>query len=109
MKDAQGGLVAQVELNSPASNDGVEIGDVITSVNGETVKDWPDLARKIAAIALGTAIKIGVFRNGQNKTLTVTVGALPEAVEQKPASEATILGLILAPASVVEEPAIRAS
>ena len=101
MKDAQGGLVAQVEPNSPARNDGVEIGDVITSVNGETVKDWPDLARKIAAIAPGTSIKIGVFRNGQNKTLTVTVGALPEAVEQKPASEATILGLILAPASVV--------
>jgi len=70
----EGALVAQLEPNSPAAKGGIEAGDVLTSVNGEAVKDSRDLARKMAAIAPGTATNVGIFRNGQEKTITVTWG-----------------------------------
>jgi len=105
LKNAEGALVAQVEPNSPAAKSGMEIGDVIHSVNGEAVKDSRDLARRIAAIAPGTPAKFGVLRNGQEKTISLTLGRLPrtsaEAEEQKAPREPPVLGLTLAPAGTI--------
>ena len=107
VKNAEGALVAYVEPDSPAAKGGIEVGDVITSVNSEAVKESRDLARKIAATAPGTQAKLGVFRNGQEKTITVTLGKFPrasteaKAEEQRAQSEATVLGLKLAPASIL--------
>jgi serine protease Do len=107
LKTPEGALVAQLEPNSPAAKAGTETGDVITSVNGEAVKDSRDLARKIAAMTPGTATNVSVFRNGQEKTITVTLGELPrasveaKATEQRTTSEAPTLGLTLAPANSV--------
>lgn len=86
---------------------GIETGDVITSVNDETVKDSRDLARTIAAIAPGTSTMLGMFRDAQVKTIAVTLGELPrgptEAKVEEPeaAVEKPVLGLTLAPASSV--------
>ena len=107
LKNSQGALVAQLEPNSPAAEGGIETGDVITSVNGEALTDSRDLARRIAAITPGTSTKLGIFRYGKEKTITVTLGELPrtsretKAEEQKARSEASVLGLTLAPASAV--------
>jgi serine protease Do len=107
LKTPEGALVAQLEPNSPAAKAGIETGDVITSVNGEVVKDSRDLARKIAAMRPGTATNVSVFHNGQEKTITVTLGELPrtsveaKATEQRTTSEAPTLGLTLAPANSV--------
>jgi serine protease Do len=107
LKNPEGALVAQLEPNSPAAKGGIEAGDVIASVNGEAVKDSRDLARKMAAIAPGTATNVGILRNGQEKTITVTLGEPPrtsveaKSAEQKTTSEAPSLGLTLAPASAV--------
>ncbi len=107
LKNAAGALVARIEPDSPAAKGGIEVRDVITSVNGEAVKDSRDLGRRIAAIAPGTSTKFGVLRNGQEKTIAVTLGKSPrakagaKAEEKKAPSEATVLGLTLAPASAV--------
>jgi serine protease Do len=106
LKKAEGALVAELEPNSPAARDEIEIGDVITMVNGEAVKDSRDFARKIAAIAPGTAANVSVFRNGQEKPITVTLGELSgtsaeTTTDQKTTSQAPALGLTLAPASSV--------
>ena len=107
MKNAEGALVARLEPDSPAGKRGVEIGDVITSLNNEAVKDTRDLGRRIAATAPGTATKLGVFRNGHEKTITVTVGkfsrtsAEAKAEKKVTPSETPVLGLTLAPAKAV--------
>lgn len=107
LKQAEGALVAATQPGSPAAKSGIEAGDVIVSVNGETVKDARGLARKIAAIAPGTSARIGIFRNGQERTIAVVLGELPptnakaEREEQKTPSERSALGLSLAPASAV--------
>ena len=106
LKKPEGALVSQLQPNSPAGKSGVEIGDVITSVNGQAVKDSRDLARKIAVLKPGTATRISVFRDGKEKTLTVILGELPASAQAKVKSreernEQSTLGLTLAPASAV--------
>ncbi|HJZ20453.1 MAG TPA: trypsin-like peptidase domain-containing protein, partial [Bradyrhizobium sp.] len=44
LKKAEGALVAEPQANGPAAKAGIESGDVITAVNGETVKDARELA-----------------------------------------------------------------
>jgi serine protease Do len=112
LKNEDGALVAHVEPNAPAARGGIERGDVITSVNAETIKEPRDLARKLAVIAPGTSTKIGILRHGQGRTVTVMVGKFPdrqtelEVESQAAPNEAPILGLELSPG--VAEPSAGA-
>jgi serine protease Do len=108
MKQAQGAIVADPQAGGPAAKAGVEAGDVITALNGTPVKDSREVARKIGAMAPGSAVKLDILRNGGTKTLTVTLGEMPKDRQAKadtaPATPSTgvpRLGLQLAPASDV--------
>ena len=62
---------------SPAAKAGIQSGDVVTALNGTPFKDSRDLARKVAALAPGSSVKLDMLRSGESKTLTVTLGELP--------------------------------
>src|SRR6201988_2967321 len=81
MKKAEGALVAEPQANGPAAKAGIESGDVITAVNGEPVKDARELARTIVGLAPGNAVKLNVLHKGQEKSLNLTLGQLPNSVE----------------------------
>jgi serine protease Do len=106
LKNAQGALVVEPQSGSPAQKAGLKAGDLIVSINGETVTDARDLARRIGAMAPGTSIKLGINRDGRGDTLTLTLGELPnerqaraETEEREtPGTEVPKLGLSLAPA-----------
>src|SRR6266849_5752755 len=104
---AQGALVDELQPDGPASKAGIKPGDVIQSVTGEEVKDARDLATKIAGIEPGQSATLGVFRDGSDNTITLTVAKMPDrtVVENKPSRErrggATSLGLRLAPAAAI--------
>jgi serine protease Do len=83
LKKAEGALVAEPQANSPAAKAGIESGDVITAVNGETVKDARELARTIGGLAPGNAVKLSVLHKGQDKVVNLTLGQLPNTVEAK--------------------------
>jgi serine protease Do len=83
MKKAEGALVAEPQANGPAAKAGIESGDVITSVNGESVKDARELARTIGGMAPGATVKLNVLHKGQDKVINLTLGQLPNTVEAK--------------------------
>ena len=110
LKNAAGALVAEPQLNSPAVKAGIESGDVITAVNGTAVRDARELARRIGTMTPGTTIKLDVIHAGQQKTVSLTLGTLPNEKEAKnepapPSKSADIdvpkLGFKLAPADKV--------
>ncbi len=108
LKKAEGALVAEPQANSPAQKAGIEAGDVITSVDGKEVKDARDLAKKIGAMAPKSSVKLTVLHKGAEKTLTLTLGELPNTKEARASAgdndgSADIgkLGLTLAPAARV--------
>jgi serine protease Do len=108
LKTARGALVAEPQSGSPAQKAGIKAGDVIVSVNGETVTDARNLARRISALSPGTSVKLGIVRSGREETLTLTLGELPKERQARlggseersaPSSvEVPKLGLSLAPA-----------
>jgi serine protease Do len=77
LKNAHGALVAEPQSGSPAQKAGIKAGDVIVSVNGESVTDYRNLARRISAMPPGTSVKLGIIRGGREETLTLTLGELP--------------------------------
>jgi len=83
LKKAEGALVAEPQANGPAAKAGIESGDVITSVNGEAVKDARELARTIGGFPPGTAVKLNVLHKGQDKAVNLTLGQLPNTLEAK--------------------------
>jgi serine protease Do len=112
LKQAAGALVSEPQKDSPAAKAGIQSGDVITSVNDVPVHDPRELARKIGTMAPGTSVKLGVIHNGESKTVTLTLGTLPNEQQasneqnprdqrEVPDSEMPNLGLTLAPGSKV--------
>jgi serine protease Do len=107
LKKAEGALVAEPQANSPAVKAGIAAGDVITSVDGKPVKDARDLARRIGALAPKTSVKLTVLRDGSEKSLTLTLGEMPDTKEARATTDddgaglGGKLGLSLAPASRV--------
>src|SRR5437870_8831015 len=106
MKGTEGALVTEPQADSPAAQAGVLPGDVITAVNGNTVKDARDLAKQIGAMASGSSVKLTVRRKGEEKTISLTLGELPKEREARATmpdsgptrTDVPKLGLMLAPA-----------
>ena len=78
LKQAHGALVAEPQSGSPAAKAGIKSGDVILSVDGEQVRDARGLARRISSMAPGTTVRLGVFRDGSEQTMRLTLGELPK-------------------------------
>ncbi len=79
LKGTEGALVAEPQADSPAAKGGILSGDVITSVNGHAVKDAHDLARQIGSMTPGATAKLTIWRKGEEKSLSLTLGALPKS------------------------------
>jgi serine protease Do len=110
LKKTEGALVAEPQANSPAAKAGIEAGDVITAVDGAPVKDARDLAKRIGSLAPKVTVKLSVLHKGSEKTISLTLGELPNTKEARAAapeeggdSSADLgkLGLTLAPAGRV--------
>jgi serine protease Do len=83
LKDAKGALVNLVQADSPALKAGIETGDVVLSVAGKPVEDPKDLARRIAGIAPGSAADVVVWRDGAEKTLSVSITKLTDTASSE--------------------------
>jgi len=72
-----GALVSQVIENSPAEKAGLKAGDIILSFNKKPILDSANLPPLVGRVPVGSEIDLKLLRNGQNKTLTVIIEALP--------------------------------
>ncbi len=73
----RGEIVARVEPGEAAARGGVRQGDVIVKVNGQDVTPDNTLSYIVAKTAVGTKMPIEIIRDGQPKTLVVTLGERP--------------------------------
>jgi len=107
MKNAEGAIVDEAQDGGPAAAAGIRSGDVITAVNGDAVKDSRDLAKKIGSMVPGAKATLSVLRNGESKTIELTLRQMPGDKQAKADNADTSgndvphLGLTLAPADQV--------
>ncbi len=77
LPDRRGALVMEVEPGSPAERAGLKANDVLIRVGQHDVDDPSDLRLRVAALAAGTTVPLVLVRDGQEQTVTATVGELP--------------------------------
>lgn len=73
-----GALVAQVLEDGPAAKGGLQVGDVILSLDGKPIIMSADLPHLVGALKPGARAELDVVRDGARKKLKLTIGALPE-------------------------------
>jgi len=106
LDNTKGALVTDVP-EGPAKEAGMLSGDLILSFAGESVENTRELVRIVGNSGVGETVRVVVLRDGQTKTLRVTLGRREDALandesdESAPddvtpeATEKTILGLTL--------------
>ena len=72
-----GVVILGVARNSPAAQSGIQLGDVIVSMNGESVTDASRVQQIVADNGLCDAIALTLNRQGRTLELSVRPGALP--------------------------------
>ncbi|MCH9675599.1 MAG: Do family serine endopeptidase [Gammaproteobacteria bacterium] len=82
LNDTRGALVANVAPSSPADAAGIEVGDLISAVDGRRLEDFRDLSKLVGAADAGDEMTLTVMRDGKTLSLTATLGALPGAAEE---------------------------
>ncbi len=75
-KTIVGASVQSVTAGGPASNAGIQKGDIITAFNGVPVTGSTDLTAQVRAAEAGSSATVSYVRNGQETTVTLTLGEL---------------------------------
>ncbi len=78
MKEQGGAVVMMVGAESPAEKAGIQLQDVITSINGQKVESSSRLRLIVSGTKPGTSVPVELLRNGRPMTVTATLEALPE-------------------------------
>ncbi len=81
LSEGGGALIADVSPNSPASKAGLERGDIVVELNGQKVNGAGDLSVHASQMPPGTVAQLRIFRNGQTRSVDVTLGEFPEKDE----------------------------
>lgn len=80
LKDAKGAIVTRVTEGSPAEDSGLERGDIIVRINGQSVDDATITTRVVGSLLAGSTNEFELYRNGKRRTISVTVGERPNGL-----------------------------
>lgn len=86
----QGAAVKAVTEDGPAYKAGLQVNDIITQANGQTISGSSDLVQAVKAAAVGDELMLTVYRQGETLELTVTVAEQIQSVlanEEEPKAE----------------------
>jgi serine protease Do len=79
--------VIAVTPGTPADRAGLQLGDVVLTINDEPVNTVPELQSRVARFAPGDRIQLGFVRYGKAMTTTVELGEFERAEVQAPVEE----------------------
>jgi serine protease Do len=73
-----GALVSNVEKGGAADKAGIQVSDVILKFDGKTVNTSSDLPRIVAATHPGSKVNVQLWRKGESKEVSLTVGEMSD-------------------------------
>jgi serine protease Do len=82
-----GVLISAVTPHGPADQAGMKGGDIITTVDGKSIKDGDELVTDIAARKPGATVHLGYMRGSQNSTATLTIADRAKLYAAQPATQ----------------------
>ena len=66
-------MIARITSDSPAEQCGLQVGDILTAVDGEPVSSSTELVRAIGESDVGSSTLIEIWRNGKIQTVTANL------------------------------------
>ena len=84
LPDTSGALVTGVSPDSAAEEAGIEIHDVIVSVNGESVRDSRALRNLIGLVLPGETVRVGFVRDGREDAVTAVLNPFEASFTRTP-------------------------
>jgi serine protease DegQ len=82
LEQAQGALVTDVEVGSPADDAGLQSGDLILAMNGENIPHATRLRNLVGLTPLAERVSIRYLRDGSRRVTTAVIS--PQEVSQAP-------------------------
>ncbi|MCZ6617325.1 MAG: DegQ family serine endoprotease [Gammaproteobacteria bacterium] len=73
-----GALVSQVMDESPAELGGIQVEDIITKFNGQSIDLSSELPHYVGRARAGSEAELQILRDGEEITLTLKIGEAPE-------------------------------
>lgn len=74
LTETNGALVAGVAQGSSAERAGIKTGDIIISLNGNTMKTSGELRNAIGMLHVGDKVELGLLRDGKPRNVTALIG-----------------------------------
>jgi len=74
-----GVVIGRIRQGSPAEKAGLQVGDVITSIDGKPVRDVRAIKNRIGLVMLGQELNMEVVREGKPILLTAIIEAIDQA------------------------------
>ncbi len=102
LEKPEGALIARILKNSPAADSGLQVGDIVLTVNGQMIQHSADLPHIVGMLKPGSEINMQLIRAGKEQNIVVKTGVLPNdnnniasllATSKK--VQANILGIII--------------
>jgi Do/DeqQ family serine protease len=81
VKETQGALVSQVLDDSAAEKAGVKAGDIVSKVDGKTIKSANELRNAIGLKRSGDSVDLEIIRDGKTRRLKVRLGEQTSEVQ----------------------------
>lgn len=72
-----GVVIGRVQEDSPAEKAGLQVGDVITAIDGRKVRDLRAMRNRIGLVRIGQEMQVDIIRNQQSQSILVVIEALP--------------------------------
>lgn len=93
LSKVEGVLVAEVQKDSPGEKGGLKQGDVIVSLNNQTVTNAAALRNAIALMKPGASINLTILREGKPLQLQIALGLFPTSETAGIANQKNLLGI----------------
>ncbi|HUK00946.1 MAG TPA: DegQ family serine endoprotease [Steroidobacteraceae bacterium] len=104
LANAQGALVTQVVAGSAAEKAGIRTGDIITGVNGVSVKTPTELRNTVGMLRVGDKVDLELLRDGKPQRVMAVISAPPATTTASTAAKPADIHQGLEGASFTDAP-----
>ncbi|MBM7455514.1 serine protease DegQ [Oceanisphaera litoralis] len=98
-RSQHGAFVSQVLENSSAEKAGLKAGDIIISLDGKPIRSFGELRAKVATMGADKTVSLGLFRDGKEQQVEVTLSRADEENIQANTLNESLEGALLAQTS----------
>ena len=95
LQTRKGALVTMVVPGSSAERAGIQVEDVIVSVNSEDIEDGSDLQNELGLQRIGDEFELTLVRDGRQQTIQTSIAAIDSGLRVTPADTSPLHGVTL--------------